>query len=148
MFESEQLSSSERQALAFLVILIIALSLGYFFWVLFSELWVAFYPTVPLFCIKPKKVEEELNTDIEFADISYERENPINDGEKSTEIVRLQTQLETAESMISQMQSEINSLKKSRKSETVASSAPIAPRKTKKKTLQSDADDDAHIQLM
>jgi hypothetical protein len=142
MFESEELDGSQRDALAYVVILVVALSLLYFFWVLFTELWVAFYPTVPLLCIKPKKVEETIDTDIEFADVSYERQNPINDGaDKEMEIVRLQTQLETAEAMLSQMQSEIGTLKKQRKADTmVASAGPVAGLKKGKKKTMGGAD--------
>jgi hypothetical protein len=138
MFESQELDGSQRDALAYVVILVVSLSLLYFFWVLLTELWVAFYPTVPLFCIKPKKVVEAIDTDIEFADVSYERQNPINDGtDRQMEMVRLQTQLETAEAMISQMQSEIGSLKKQRKTDhMVSTGAPVsAPKKGKKKTM-------------
>jgi hypothetical protein len=149
MFESEELDGSQRDALAYVVIFVVSLSLLYFFWVLFTELWVAFYPTVPLLCIKPKKVVEAIDTDIEFADLSYERQNPINDGaDKEMEIVRLQTQLETAEAMISQMQSEIGSLKKQRKTDNMISTgAPVnVPKKGKKKTMASldGVDDGGH----
>jgi hypothetical protein len=136
------LDGSQRDALAYVVILVVTLSLLYFFWVLFTELWVAFYPTVPLLCIKPKKVEETIDTDIEFADVSYERHNPINDGaDKEMEIVRLQTQLETAEAMLSQMQSEIGKLKRQRKSDTmVASAGPVVGLKKGKKKTMGGAD--------
>lgn len=148
MFESEELNGSQRDALAYVVIFVVSISLTYFFWVLLTELWVAFYPTVPLLCIKPKKVQEVIDTDIEFADVSYERQNPINDGaDKEMEIVRLQTQLETAEAMISQMQSEIGTLKKQRKTDTMVSTGPPVnvPKKGKKKTLASmDGDDGIH----
>jgi len=146
MFESNELTGAQRDALTYLVIMVVAVSLSYFFWVLFTELWVAFYPTVPFLCLKPKKVEEAIDTDIEFADVSYERQNPMNDGaDKEMEIVRLQTQLETAEAMISQMQTEIGTLKKQRKSDTMVSGGPpIAPiKRGKKKALASD-DDEIH----
>jgi hypothetical protein len=147
MFESQELNGSQRDALAYVVILVVAVSLAYFFWVLFTELWVAFYPTVPLLCIKPKKVVDVIDTDIEFADVSYERQNPINDGaDKQMEIVRLQTQLETAEAMLSQMQTEIGTLKKQRKTDTmVASAGPVGGlKKGKKKALASG---DASVEM-
>ena len=145
MFESNELNGTQRNTLSYLIILVVAFSLTYFFWVLFTELWVAFYPTIPLFCIKPKKEHQQLDTDIEFAEISFERQNPIIDeAEKEREFVRLQTKLETAETMISQMQSEIGVLKKHRKTENLVAIAPptIAAKKTKKKAMISQNEDD------
>lgn len=145
MFESDELTGAQRDTLAYLVILVVAVSLSYFFWILFTELWVAFYPTVPLFCIKPKKTHEQLDTDIEFAEISFERQNPINDEDKEREVTKLQTQLESAETLITQMQSEIGTLKKQRKSENLVTpgmATNIAAKKQKKKTMLSHGEDD------
>lgn len=60
MFESEQLDIYQANILAGVVIFIVSLSLMYFFWILFSELWVAFYPNTPLLCIRPEE-EKILN---------------------------------------------------------------------------------------
>ena len=70
MFESDQLSEVERDSLAYLVISIVAVSLGYFAFVLFTELWIAFFPHIPLFWMKIQEEDEELDHDIEFADVA------------------------------------------------------------------------------
>lgn len=48
MFESEQLSEGQRTVLAGIDIFIVTISLLYFAWVLFTEVWIAFYPDQPL----------------------------------------------------------------------------------------------------
>lgn len=77
MFESQQLSTLEQDSLAYLVICIVAVSLGYFVFVLGTELWVAFFPHLPLWWMhtEGREVEEEMEGDIEFAavDLSMER---------------------------------------------------------------------------
>jgi lysylphosphatidylglycerol synthetase-like protein (DUF2156 family) len=73
MFESEQLSSTEQDSLAYLVIAIVAVSLSYFCFVLFTELWIAFFPHIPLFWMKLKEDEDILDHDIEFADFGIAR---------------------------------------------------------------------------
>lgn len=145
MFESDELSGTQRDSLAYLVIFIVAISLSYFFWVLFTELWVAFFPTVPLFCIKPEEKEEVIDTDIEFADVSYERQTKNDDGSTNIRVTTLQKELETAEGIIQQMQAEMTTLKKQRKTTlgtpgSVMSpmGAAAAPKKTKKKRLTNE----------
>jgi hypothetical protein len=144
MFESNELSNYQRDALAYLVIFVVAISLGYFFWVLFSELWVAFFPTVPLFCIKPKEVEEVIDTDIEFADVTFERQTKDMGGDKSIQVTKLQAELETAENMIQQMQAEMATLKKQRKTTLGAPGGLMTPaaattsKKSKKKRLTNE----------
>ena len=155
MFESDELNSTQRDSLAYLIILIVAVSLGYFFWVLFSELWIAFFPTVPLFCIKPKEKQEEIDTDIEFADVSYERQTRSDGGDQSMKVTKLQTELETAEGIIQQMQAEMATLKKQRKTTlgtpgTVMSpmgTTAAPPKKTKKKRLTNESYDGAEMEM-
>lgn len=149
MFESNELTGTQRDTLSYLVIFIVSISLGYFFWVLFSELWVAFFPTVPLFCIKPKNIEESIDTDIEFADVAYERQAKDDGGERSIQVTKLQAELETAENMIQQMQAEMATLKKQRKTTLGTPGSvmsPMAshqgPKKTKKKRLTNDQMED------
>jgi hypothetical protein len=131
MFESDELNDAQRDTLAYLVILIVALSMGYFFWVLFSELWVAFFPTVPLFCIKPTEEEEALDNDIEFADIF--KKELVSRPDNSQETIRLQTKLETAEGMITQMQTENARLKKQAKTDVITTLQPGRPIQSFKK---------------
>jgi hypothetical protein len=52
MFESDQLHAYQANILAGVVITIVSVSLMYFFWILFSELWVAFYPDTPFLFIR------------------------------------------------------------------------------------------------
>ena len=82
---------------------------------LFSELWVAFYPEtpLPLLCIKPKpKVEEEEKLEeVDFVKFQ-ESESPMQTQKSGESSVQLQMKLETAEQMIQQQQAEIARLKK------------------------------------
>jgi hypothetical protein len=73
MFESNQLSKGEQDSLSYVVILIVIVSIGYFFYVLFSELWVAFFPHIPLFWMKLAEENAEMDNDIEFADVAIAR---------------------------------------------------------------------------
>jgi hypothetical protein len=96
MFESDQLSTLERDSLAYLVICIVAVSLGYFAFVLFTELWVAFFPHLPLFWMKIEEEEEEIDHDIEFADVAMGGGN--NDDEGSSKLkAQYEAKLENAE---------------------------------------------------
>ena len=96
MFESEQLSTLERDSLAYLVICIVAVSLGYFMFVLFTELWVAFFPHLPLWWMKIEKEDEELDHDIEFADVTMGGDT--GDGEGNNKMkAHYEAQLENAE---------------------------------------------------
>lgn len=52
MFESDQLDSFQSNVLAGIVIAIVTLSLMYFSWILFTEVWAAFHPNSPLLCMK------------------------------------------------------------------------------------------------
>ena len=54
MFESGQLGNIQSKTLTYLIILIVSASILYFMWVLFSEVWLAFYPDKPLFGMKPQ----------------------------------------------------------------------------------------------
>ncbi len=73
MFESNQLSKGEQDSLSYVVILIVIVSIGYFFYVLFSELWVAFFPHIPLFWMKLAEENVDMDNDIEFADVAMAR---------------------------------------------------------------------------
>jgi len=115
MFESSELTGPQSDSLTYTVILIVTISILYFSWVLFSELWVAFYPEkpLPLLCIKPKpKVEEEEKLEeVDFVKFR-ESENPMQPQKSGESSVQLQMKLETAEQMIQQQQAEIARLKK------------------------------------
>jgi hypothetical protein len=82
MFQSGQLSSYQNDTLASLVILIVALSLGYFAWVVFGELWISFYPETPIawLGIKPASdldlFESKLPRD-SISAITFENQNPM-----------------------------------------------------------------------
>jgi hypothetical protein len=82
MFQSGQLSSYQNDTLASLVILLVALSLGYFAWVVFGELWVSFYPETPIswLGIKPASdldlFESKLPRD-SISAITFENQNPM-----------------------------------------------------------------------
>jgi hypothetical protein len=96
MFESDQLSTLERDSLAYLVICIVAVSLGYFAFVLFTELWVAFFPHIPLFWMTLEEEEEELDHDIEFADVTMARDHGDDDHSNKLK-AQYEAKLENAE---------------------------------------------------
>ncbi len=73
MFESDQLSQIEQDSLAYVIIVIVAVSMAYFFYVLFTELWVAFFPHIPLFWMKADEEMDDIDNDIEFADVTLAR---------------------------------------------------------------------------
>lgn len=82
MFQSGQLSSYQTDTLASLVILIVACSLGYFAWVVFGELWIAFYPETPLpwLGIKPSNdldLFESKAPRESYSAITFENQNPM-----------------------------------------------------------------------
>jgi hypothetical protein len=82
MFESGQLTSYQINTLASLVILLVAASLAYFAWVVFGELWVAFYPDTPIAWLGIKQAEDldlfesKVARDSRSA-ITFENQNPM-----------------------------------------------------------------------
>ena len=87
------------------------MSLSYFFWVLFSELWVAFFPHRRLLCIKATiPGSEELLQDIEF-DSNINFDNPMNKA-VAKDLQQLKSQLASAEYMLTELQLEKERLKK------------------------------------
>lgn len=149
MFQSEQLSGAQSDSLTYAVILIVAISIGYFLWVLFGELWVAFFPEIPLplLCIKPpeKKDEEEKLEEVDFVKFD-DKITPMHNEQKSGDSsVKIQMKLETAEQMIQEQQAEIARLKKGNTSAVKAAfAAPqvsARPNKPKiKKQFESGGD--------
>jgi hypothetical protein len=83
MFQSGQLTAYQTNTLASLVILLVTVSLGYFAWVVFGELWVAFYPETPIawLGIKPADdldlFESKLPRDSHHSAITFENQNPM-----------------------------------------------------------------------
>lgn len=138
MFQSEELSGVQSQSLTFAVILVVTASIIYFLWVLFSELWVAFYPEkpLPLLCIKPpeKKDEEEKLEEVDFVKFDNVNSAVHADQKSGDSAVKLQMKLETAEQMIQEQQSEIARLKKGNTAVKAAFAAPsTASRQNKPK---------------
>lgn len=138
MFQSGQLSSYQTNTLASLVILIVACSLGYFAWVVFGELWIAFYPETPIpwLGIKPTSdldlFESKLPRD-SYSAITFENQNPMalstEDDDASPDLggdsaivihgeggdddeMRYKSELEESKQMIAQLQQENYRLKK------------------------------------
>ena len=114
MFESSELTGSESDTLTFCVMFVVSLSILYFGWVLFSELWIAFYPEtpLPLLCIKAKvkKEEDDVLEEVDF--VKFDEAGPQQVEKQGANTTQLQMKLETAEQMIQQQQSEIARLKK------------------------------------
>jgi len=141
MFESEQLSGAQRASLAYIVILIVTLSLAYFSWVLFSELWIAFYPDVPLPWLGIN-LQNEDNFDTKELDENsftldnFEKTNPMrkteDQSEKVLEEISIRTELNNAQNTIQELQQEVLRLKKQQKSSN--SIAFVQPSEKKKKT--------------
>ena len=107
MFESQQLSGPQQDSLAYLVIVIVTLSLAYFFWILFSEIWVAFYPEKELLCIRHRRENDDelVYKDVEFSDINFE--NPMGrDDDGGDTVQQLQMKLARAEKKLADMQRE------------------------------------------
>ena len=141
MFQSEELSGAQSETLTYAVILIVTVSILYFFWVLFGELWVAFFPEkpLPLLCIKPpeKKEEEEKLEEVDFVKFD-DQISPVQTTEKSGDSsVKLQMKLETAEQMIQEQQNEIARLKKGNTSAVKAAfAAPAAAARPNKPKIK------------
>ncbi len=116
MFQSEELSGSQTDSLTFLVIIVVVVSIVYFGWVLFSELWVAFYPNTPLpiLCIKPPeaKRDEEKLEEVDFVKFEADDVKVDNSEKGNASSIKLQMKLESAEQMIQEQQNEIARLKK------------------------------------
>ena len=116
MFQSDQLSGVQSDSLTFSVILIVTVSMLYFAWVLFGELWIAFYPETPLpfLCIKAKekKAEEEKLEEVDFVKFDDAVVSSASTEKSGGNSVKLQMKLETAEQMIQEQQAEIARLKK------------------------------------
>jgi len=107
MFESQQLSGTQQDSLAYLVIIIVTLSLAYFFWILFSEIWVAFYPERELLCIRHRRENDDelVYKDVEFSDINFENPMGRDDNEGDT-VQQLQMKLARAEKKLADLQRE------------------------------------------
>ena len=68
MFESDQLDNTQANVLAGILIVVVAVSLLYFCWILFSEIWTAFYPHRPLLCIRGGEGAADEATDMYVED--------------------------------------------------------------------------------
>jgi hypothetical protein len=115
MFESGQLSGGLKEALSGIIMFLVVCTIVYFFWVLTTELWIAFWPGSKIWWFYDPYVDRDNRVSMEQFDVAalgHAVTDANSAAKNEDETTKLQGEVETLTRLVASQMQEINALKK------------------------------------